>query len=78
MTIEGDTVRARAIGEAIVEKARELGADLIVMGSAPALAAAVALLQPDRRLRAPQRALRGDGARPTRRVCLEEGPTDGA
>ena len=35
VTIEGDTVRARAIGEAIVEKARELGADLIVMGSAP-------------------------------------------
>jgi nucleotide-binding universal stress UspA family protein len=35
VTIEGDTVRARAIGEAIVEKAREIGADLIVMGSAP-------------------------------------------
>jgi nucleotide-binding universal stress UspA family protein len=33
--IEGDTVRARAIGEAIVEKAKEIGADLIVMGSAP-------------------------------------------
>jgi APA family basic amino acid/polyamine antiporter len=35
VTIEGDTVRARAIGEAIAAKAREIGADLIVMGSAP-------------------------------------------
>src|SRR5262245_9637973 len=35
VTIESETVRARAIGEAIVEKARELGTDLIVMGSAP-------------------------------------------
>jgi basic amino acid/polyamine antiporter, APA family len=35
VTIEGDTVRARAIGEAIVAKAQEIGADLIVMGSAP-------------------------------------------
>jgi APA family basic amino acid/polyamine antiporter len=35
VTIEGDTVRARALGEAIVEKARAIGADLIVMGSAP-------------------------------------------
>jgi APA family basic amino acid/polyamine antiporter len=34
VAIEGDTVRARAIGEAIVQKARELGADLIVVGSA--------------------------------------------
>jgi APA family basic amino acid/polyamine antiporter len=33
--IEGDIVRARAIGEAIVKKAEEIGADLIVMGSAP-------------------------------------------
>jgi APA family basic amino acid/polyamine antiporter len=33
--IEGDVVRARAIGEAIVQKAEEIGADLIVMGSAP-------------------------------------------
>jgi APA family basic amino acid/polyamine antiporter len=35
VTIEGDIVRARAIGEAIVQKAKEIGADLIVMGSAP-------------------------------------------
>jgi APA family basic amino acid/polyamine antiporter len=34
VTIEGDIVRARAIGEAIVAKAQEVGADLIVMGSA--------------------------------------------
>jgi nucleotide-binding universal stress UspA family protein len=33
--IEDDVVRARAIGEAIVAKAEEIGADLIVMGSAP-------------------------------------------
>ncbi len=33
--IEGSIVRARAIGEAIVQKAEEIGADLIVMGSAP-------------------------------------------
>jgi basic amino acid/polyamine antiporter, APA family len=33
--IETDVVRARAIGEAIVDKAEEIGADLIVMGSAP-------------------------------------------
>jgi APA family basic amino acid/polyamine antiporter len=35
VTIESETVRARAIGEAIVDKAREIGTDLIVMGSAP-------------------------------------------
>lgn len=35
VTIESDTVRARAIGEAVVAKAQEIGADLIVMGSAP-------------------------------------------
>jgi basic amino acid/polyamine antiporter, APA family len=33
--IETDVVRARALGEAIVDKAEEIGADLIVMGSAP-------------------------------------------
>ncbi len=31
--IEGETVRSRAIGEAIVEKANETGTDLIVLGS---------------------------------------------
>ena len=36
VTIDGDIVRARAIGEAIVEKAKEIGADLVVLGSAPA------------------------------------------
>lgn len=35
VTIESDIVRARAIGEAIVRKAGESGADLIVLGSAP-------------------------------------------
>jgi APA family basic amino acid/polyamine antiporter len=33
--IDGEVVRARAIGEAIVEKARERNADLVVLGSAP-------------------------------------------
>ena len=33
--VEGTIVRARALGEAIVEHARETGADLIVLGSAP-------------------------------------------
>jgi basic amino acid/polyamine antiporter, APA family len=35
VTVEGTTVRARAIGQAIVERAVETGADLIVLGSAP-------------------------------------------
>ncbi len=35
VTVEGVTVRARAIGSAIVEHAREVNADLIVLGSAP-------------------------------------------
>jgi APA family basic amino acid/polyamine antiporter len=35
VAIEGDIVRARAIGEAIVARAKEIGADLIVLGSAP-------------------------------------------
>jgi APA family basic amino acid/polyamine antiporter len=35
VVIDGDIVRARALGEAIVAKADEVGADLIVMGSAP-------------------------------------------
>jgi basic amino acid/polyamine antiporter, APA family len=33
--VEGTIVRARALGEAIVEQARATGADLIVLGSAP-------------------------------------------
>jgi APA family basic amino acid/polyamine antiporter len=33
--VEGATLRARAIGEAIVDRARETDADLIVLGSAP-------------------------------------------
>jgi nucleotide-binding universal stress UspA family protein len=33
--VVGHTVRARAIGEAIVDAAAELGTDLIVLGSAP-------------------------------------------
>jgi basic amino acid/polyamine antiporter, APA family len=35
VTVEGATVRARAIGSAIVEHAREVNADLIVLGSSP-------------------------------------------
>jgi basic amino acid/polyamine antiporter, APA family len=35
VTVEGKVVRARAIGEAIVEEARREGVDLIVMGSSP-------------------------------------------
>ncbi len=57
------SVRTRALGEAIVEQAREWQADLIVHGLGAALAAAVAFLQPDGRPRAAQGALRGDGDR---------------
>jgi APA family basic amino acid/polyamine antiporter len=35
VTVEGAAIRARAIGNAIVERASEVGADLIVLGSAP-------------------------------------------
>ena len=35
VVVEGTTVRARAIGNAIVERALEVNADLIVLGSAP-------------------------------------------
>jgi nucleotide-binding universal stress UspA family protein len=33
--VSGETVRARSIGQAIVEQAHERGSDLIVLGSAP-------------------------------------------
>jgi APA family basic amino acid/polyamine antiporter len=35
VNVEGRTVRARSIGQAIVQEAEEQGADLIVLGSAP-------------------------------------------
>jgi APA family basic amino acid/polyamine antiporter len=35
VTVEGKIVRARSIGQAIVDEAREAGADLIVLGSSP-------------------------------------------
>jgi len=35
VTVDGEIVRARAIGAAIVERAHDLDADLIVLGSAP-------------------------------------------
>jgi basic amino acid/polyamine antiporter, APA family len=35
VTVEGTTIRARAIGAAIVDHAKEIDADLIVLGSAP-------------------------------------------
>jgi basic amino acid/polyamine antiporter, APA family len=35
VTVEGKIVRARSIGEAIVEEAKREGVDLIVMGSSP-------------------------------------------
>jgi APA family basic amino acid/polyamine antiporter len=35
VTVEGRSVRARSIGEAIVQAAEETGADLIVLGSSP-------------------------------------------
>jgi APA family basic amino acid/polyamine antiporter len=33
--VQGTMVRARAIGEAIVQRAREIGADVVVLGSSP-------------------------------------------
>jgi nucleotide-binding universal stress UspA family protein len=35
VTVEGHSIRARSIGEAIVKATEETGADLIVLGSAP-------------------------------------------
>ena len=63
LEIDGTIVRARALGEAIVDQAREAGRRPDRHGLRAALAPPVALLQPDRRLRAAQGALRGDGRR---------------
>ena len=59
VAVDGTTVRARAIGAAIVERAHELERrpDRARLGAA--LAAPVPLLLADRRLRAPQGAVRG-------------------
>ena len=57
--VEATTVRARAIGRAIVDHARDSGADLIVLGLLAPLAPPVALLLADRRLRAAAGAVRG-------------------
>ena len=61
--VDAEVVRARAIGAAVIEQALERDADLIVMGSSPALAAPVAHVRADRRVRPAEGALRGDGDR---------------
>ena len=63
VVVRGTTVRARSIGDAIVEQAtdQEARPDRARVGAA--LAAAVALLLADGRLRPPQRAVRGAGRR---------------
>ena len=61
--VEGIVVRARAIGEAIVDEAAWPRCRPDRHGLRAALAAPVPLLQPDGRLRPPQGALRGDGHR---------------
>ena len=59
----GRIVRARSIGDAIVEAAAEAGADLIVLGSSRPLAEAVPLLLADRGVRPPQGVGRGSDRR---------------